>query len=331
MSEVVPGGTPTNNPSSGFTALDISNSLDKLIIAGAASQGTLYITDYYTGGQQIDRRSACMASQLPSASRDTDSPIFVHTIAANNPFLWVEDGWLFWVYTQAVGTTTNALSAYPLGADSDFQADVPNRIICPKITLGATPAKLYRVLVNCVENLGDHTMGVSPDAFRVQVRTSGIDDNSGSWTDVAQDGDLSGLGTPSAIQFAFQFRTAGVIMLPARILSLALLYETSDALPSQYRWNYADFNLSNATFGWLQVQAFGSALTTHTIEVYRGDTNALVLTQASTSTTNGAFQHWSGSAWVAGLGPDTVGTRRRFVPSGSLPAGVELYARIGVA
>jgi len=331
MSEVAPGGASTNNLSTGFSSLDISTSLDKLIIAGAVSQGTLYITDYYTGGQQIDRRSACLASQLPSASRDTDSPIFVHNIAANAPFLWVEDGWLFWVYTQGTTATANALSAYPLGADSDFQADVPNRIICPKITLGATPAKLYRVLVNCVENIGSHLFGVSPDAYRVQVRTSGIDDNSGAWTDVPQDGDLSGVGTPSNIQFAFMFRTAGTIMLPARLLSLALVYETEDALPSQYRWNFGDFNASNGTFAWIQTALFGATPGVHTINIYRADTDALVLTQVSSGSTNGVFEYWNGSAWDSGIGADTVGRRRRFVPSGSLPGGVDLYAKLTVA
>jgi hypothetical protein len=120
-------------------------------------------------------------------------------------------------------------------------------------------------------------------------------------------------------------------MLPARILSLALLYETDDALPSQYRWNNGDFNAGNGTFAWIQTVLFGGSLTTHTINIYRADTDALVLTQASTGTTNGAFENWNGSAWVAGLGADTVGRRRRFVPSASLPSGVDLYAKITVA
>jgi hypothetical protein len=331
MSEVPPGGANTNVTTAGFTSMDVAGSLDKLVVTSAASTGTIYITDYYTGGQQIDRRAGCLAPQLPSSNRDTDSPIFVHNIAANVPFVWVEDGWLFYVYSQAATANLNALSVYPLAADWEFQAEVPNRIICPKITLGATPAKLYRVLVNCMENLGDSTMGVAPDAFRVQVRTSGIDDDSGAWTDVPANGDISGLGTPSMIQFAFQFRTAGLAMLPARILSLALLYETDDALPSQYRWNFGDFNASNGTFAWVQVALFGASLTTHTINIYRADTDALVLTQASAGTTNGAFEYWTGSAWAAGLGSDAVNTRRRFVPSASLPAGVDLYAKIAVA
>lgn len=331
MSEVPPGGTNTNVSAGSFVSMDIAGSLDKLVIAGTSA--SLYITDYYTGGQQIDRRAACMAGQTVSNVRDTDSPPFVHYPFGVSPFIWVEDGWLFFVYTNinAPTATLNGLSVYPLAADLGFNADVNNRIICPKIALGATPSKFYRALVNCVENLGDDTMGVAPDMFRLQYRTSGIDDNSGSWVDVPQTGDLSGVSSAANIQFAFLFRTAGVIMLPSRVISLALLYETADELPSQYRWNFGDFDTANGTFAWIQAALFGASLTTHTINVYRADTNALVLTQASTGTTNGTFEYWTGSAWTAGLGTDTLNTRRRFVPTASLPSGVDLYATLTVA
>lgn len=331
MSEVPPGGTNTSVVTSAFTSLDVASSMDKLVVAGSASFGTIYITDYYTGGQQIDRRAGCLTPQLPSALRDPDSPIFVHSISSNTPFVWVEDGWLFYIYAQGTTTTTNALTVYPLAADWDHTADVPNRIVCPKISLGAAPSKFYRALVNCVENIGDATMGLTPDAFKVQYRTGGIDDNSGAWTDVPQTGDMSGVLPAAEIQFAFLFRTAGVIMLPARVLSLALIYETDDALPSQYQWYYPDYDAATGTFAWIQDVLFGSSLTTHTINIYRADTDALVLTQASTGSTNGNFQYWNGTAWTNGLGPDTIDTRRRFVPSGSLPGGVDLYAKIKVA
>ncbi len=331
MSELPPGGIVTNALPNGFVSFDVSQSLDKLVIAANISQGTIYITDYYTGGQQMDRRLSCLATQTPSANRDTDSPLFLHSIQAGAPFIWVEDGWMFYIYSQVVTASLNAMTVYPLAADLEFEADVSNRIICPKITLGATPAKLYRALVNATTNIGDNTMGVSPDMYLLEVRTSGIDDNTGSWTAVPQNGDLSGLGTPSAVQFAFRFRTAGLVLLPARILSLALIYETDDALPSQYRWNYNDFSTTTGVFAWVQAVLFGGSLTTHTIEIYRADTNALVLTQASTGTTNGEFENWNGSAWVAGLGADTIGRRRRFVPTASLPGSVDLYAKILVA
>jgi hypothetical protein len=334
MTEVPPGTTNTNLAGGSFTSFDIAGSIDKLVITAASNSGTIYLTDYYTGGQQMDRRAGCQTLQMTSALRDANSPIFLHSVGANTPFVWVEDGWLFYIYVSSTGTQNlSAFSVYPLAADLEFQADVNNRVICPKITLGATAAKLYRCMVNAAQNLGDHSMGVAPDMYRVQVRTSGIDDNSGAWVDVPPNGDLSGLGTPAAIQFGLLFRTAGVIMLPARVLSLALIYETNDALPSQYQWKYdtPDSDPSNGTFGFTQVALFGSSPPLHTINVFRGDTNALVLTQASSGTTNGNFQHWNGSAWVNGLGSDAVGTRRRFVPTGSLPSGVDLYATLTVA
>jgi hypothetical protein len=331
MSEVPPGGANTSIVTGGFVAMDISQVLDKLIIVGNTSTGTVYITDYYTGGQQLDRRSGCLTAQLPSANRDTDSPIFVHSVTSSIPFLWAEDGWLFWVFAQAVTTTINAMVAYPLAADLEFEAEVTNRIICPKINLGAVPGKLYRAVVNSMTNIGDNTMGVSPDMYLLEVRTSGIDDNSGSWTAVPQNGDLSGLGVPVSIQFAFRFRTAGVIMLPNRIFSLALLYESNDALPFMYRWNYADFDTSDGTFAWVQSQLYGGALPVHTITIYRADTNIGVLSQSSSGSVNGTFEYWDGAAWVAGIGADTVGRRRRFVPTASLPGSIDLYAIITLA
>jgi hypothetical protein len=331
MSEVTPGGSNTNATGGTFHCLDYAMTMDKLVVVAATTTtSATYITDYYTGGQQIDRRAGCSTLQLPSSLRNANSPIFLHTITGQLPFAYVEDGWLFWLYSQGITTNQNAFSAYPLAADFDFQADVNNRIICPKINLGSTPSSFYRILINAVQNLGNNTFGVTPDMYRVQYRTSGIDDNSGTWVDVPQNGDLSGVLASSNIQFAFQFRTAGTVMLPARILSLGLVYETIDSLPTQYRWNFNDFNTTTGVFAWIQYSTFGT-LGTHTIEIYRADTNALVLTQASTGTTNGNFQYWDGSTWVNGLGSNTIGTRRRFVPSGSIPGSVDLYAKIIVA
>jgi hypothetical protein len=327
MSEVSPGGTNTNVTTGTFTSFDVAGSLDKLVISAGLSSGTIYITDYYTGGQQIDRRAGCCTLQLPSALRERDSSIFVHSVGANLPFIWVEDGWLFWIYSQSTTTTINSLTAYPLAADLEYQADVNNRVILPKISLGSVPCNFYRILVNCVKNIGDDRFGLTPDMYTVEYRITGIDDNSGAWFDVPQDGDLSTIPTVANVQFALRFRTAGVMMLPARILSVAFLYETDDGIPSQYRWDNDDFNLTNNTFAFKQVERFYSTPPVHNIEIYRQDTNALVLTQNSLNNTNGNFQYWNGTTWVNGLDGDNIGLRRRFVPTASLPA-TSLYAKM---
>lgn len=332
----VPTGGVTNLPVLSADPLfqfDISTSLDKIVIGTALTVGTLfYVTDYYTGGQQMDRRAGCASSQAISINRNLESPIFIHGVSGSGGIVpYVEDGWLFVLYSSVTTAAINSVSAYPLAADWDFQSKVPNRIICPKITLGESPKELYRVLVNDMENLGSEKFGIAPEAYKLQVRISGIDDNTGSWIDVPQNGDLSGLNATTKIQFGFQFRTIATILLPARVFSLALVYETEEDLPPQYRWNFADYNASNGTVGWVQKTLFGATPGTHTINFYRSDTNQLVLTQVSTGTTSGTFENWNGSAWVAGLGADTVGRRRRFVPSASLPASVDLYAEITVA
>lgn len=329
MNEVVPGGTNTNIAGSSFAHFDIDTTLDKVIIAvGAATTGSIYITDYYTGGQQLDRRSSCVASLIPSALRTTDSPIFYHYAGGgSSPRIYMEDGWLFAMYNDTTATTTNALTAYPLAADLEYQADVNNRVILPKISLGSIPCTFYRVLVNPVKNIGDSIYGVTPDMYTVEYRTTGIDDNSGAWFDVNQDGDLSIIPVAADIQFALKFRTAGVMMLPARILSVAFLYETDDGIPSQYRWDNDDFNLTNNTFAFKQVERFYSTPPVHNIEIYREDTDALVLSQNSLGNANGNFQYWNGTTWVNGLDGDNIGLRRRFVPTASLPA-TSLYAKM---
>lgn len=327
MSEVPPGGTNTNATTGTFTSLDVASSLDKLVITSATSTGTVYVTDYYTSGEQIDRRSGCLTTQLPSALRVIDSSIFVHNPTTGVPFIWVEDGWLFWLYAQIATTNINALTVYPLAADLEFQADVNNRVILPKISLGSVPYAFYRVLINPVKNIGDNIYGVAPDMYVVQYRTSGIDDDTGIWREISQDGNLSTVPAAANIQFAFRFRTVGVMMLPARILSIAFLYETDDGIPSQYRWDNDDFNLTNNTFAFKQVERFYSTPPVHNIEIYREDTDALVLSQSSSGNTNGNFQYWNGTTWVNGIDGDTLGLRRRFVPTASLPS-TSLYSKV---
>jgi hypothetical protein len=330
MSEVVPGGANTNVAAGTFLSFDIAGSIDRLVIVPAVSTGTMYVTQYNTSGVQYERRFNSLINSLNAAARDVDKPAYPHFTQANSFFIWVEEGWMFCV-VPTVTANLNVAFVYPFAADYLYSSTVTGgRIITPAISLGGQASKLYRVVVNSVSSVGDETMGAPTDAFRVRYRTSGIDDNSGTWLAVGSNGDLSGLSTPSEIQFAFEFRTLGTVLMPARILNLALLYETVDDLPSQYMWNFADFSTATATFAWIQTDLF-SSLTTHTIEIYRADTNALVLSQASTSTTNGTFQFHNGSTWVAGLGTNTLGVRRRFVPSGSLPGGIDLYAKLSVA
>ena len=100
-------------------------------------------------------------------------------------------------------------------------------------------------------------------------------------------------------------------------------------IPSHLKWNFSDTNNSSGNIGFIQCCYYGSVPNLQ-IDYYRSDTDANVLSQASTGSTNGVFEYWDGSSWTSGLGTDTINIRRRFRPTASLPAGVNLYARLKV-
>lgn len=328
MLEVPPGGTNTFTATATMAAFDGADSFDRIVVA--TSSGRIYTTQYRTDSGQFEGIGNIAVTQTDQASASAGSFPFLHAPASTvTPFVWMEAGYLFYVLA---GTTnvSNFLYILPLGADWNYAATTAQRVIFPRMNLGQAAQRFYRVLVNAAGNLGSSAFGKVCAGFRVYVRTAGINDNSGAWTLVPANGDLSGLGSVSEVQFMTEFQLLTDIMVPARVMNMALVYETPDPLPSQYRWNFGDFNTSNGTFAWVQSTPFGGTLGTHTINILRADTNALVLTQSSSSTTNGTFEFWNGSTWAAGLGFDVIGTRRRFVPTGSLPGGVPLYATISV-
>ena len=328
MLEVPPGGTSTFAATGGMAAFDGADSFDRLVIA--TTSGRMYSTQYRTDSGQFETIGNVAITQIDQSSASVGSVPFLHAPSGTIvPFIWMEAGYLFFVIA-GTSAATNFLYVLPIGADWNYAATTNQRVIFPRMALGQTAQRFYRVFVNAVSNIGSAAFGKVPSGYRLYFRTAGISDNSGAWSPVPANGDLSGAGSASEVQFMAEFQLMTDIMVPARIMNMALVYETPDPLPSQYRWNFGDFNTSNGTFGVVQTSLFGVAPGIHTINIFRADTNALVLTQASSSTTNGQWEFWNGSAWVAGLGTDAVGARRRFVPTGSLPGGVALYANITV-
>jgi hypothetical protein len=160
-------------------------------------------------------------------------------------------------------------------------------------------------------------------------RVSGISDNSGGWTLLDGSGDLSGVSPSSSIQYMFEFKILGNYCLPARLLSVETIYNTEDTLPTHFQWNFADSNNTDGTVGFLQKSVYGSVPNLE-INYYRADNDINLMTQKSTDTTNGTFQYWDGDSWEPGLGSDSVGQRRRFVPSAGLPSSTNVYAKIKV-
>lgn len=330
MLEVPPGGANASYATSGsLHNTEIADSIDRLIVVPySANIGLpLYATKYNTVSDPFDHIFLTEDRHINQSTANAGLPIYPRAITGANINVWSQGGMLY-ILAQGGSALLSFLWAVPLSADWTYAgiAGNLNQLITPAIsTPGAT--KFYRAFVNESQLVGSNEFGVSPEPFKMYYRTSGITDNSGSWVLLDDTRDLSGVSPASSIQFMFEFKQAGPTMLGSRIHSLSVIYDQDDSLPAELRWSLADSNNYNGTVGFTQTAVFGS-ISKLTITYRRADTDAIVLVQDSDSTTNGTFEYWAGSAWVAGLGSNAVGTRRRFVPSAGLPAGVNTYAKV---
>lgn len=327
MVETPPGGTNTHGATSLMGSVEYSNTMDAFIIStNPTNRGRDWVTKYYTDASPIDRAFIADIYRFNGTVADSTAPtVFTKTTYLSN---WIEGGILYSVH-QSSTANQHYLYIHPIAADWNYNSSLNAFIVTPKVaTSGA--AKFYRTLVNEAQFVGGQNFGISPEPYRISYRTVGISDNSGSWTLVDQTGDISGLGSASEIQFKIEFRTIGPLAIPSRIFSVGVLYETETSLPDELRWNLGDTDNATGVIGVIQTNTF-STMTTFTITYRRSDTNAVVLVQSSSSSTNGVWEYWNGSAWVSGIGANSIGVRRRFRPTAGLPVGVDVYAKIEVA
>jgi hypothetical protein len=331
MTEVPPGSANTFPAGGVFSAVEHMGSIDRLFITSTgATSNRHYITQYRTDSGQMDHILGVDTKQQDQASGQGPAHPSINAAVAS---VWVERGR---GYLIRLGTTAavNQMYMVPVGADNTYASATQQYIITPKIsTPGAI--RFRSVAVANANNIGTGELALPPGSFTLYVRTSGIDDNSGGWTEVNQAGEIGFIGTSSEIQFRIAFETMHGFLIPARLYNLIVTYDTDDNILPELEWNLNDSNLNDGTVGFSQNAAFSSSVPNFDIEYYRSDTNALVLSQNSLSTTNGTFQWFSGSVWTGslvpnGLGPNTVGTRRRFVPTVGLPASVNVYPKIKV-
>ena len=109
----------------------------------------------------------------------------------------------------------NWLYVFPFGADAYYNSTNNQHIITPKLaTPGAT--KLYHVYLDHQEYAGTYGLGFPVESYRVWYRTSGIDDNSGAWTEVPLGADLNSAAPGDYIQFKIAFDIMGEICVPGR-------------------------------------------------------------------------------------------------------------------
>lgn len=329
MVEIPPGSASTFAATGALGAVEVVDSIDRLIITSTGASGVRhYVTKYQTNVEQFDLVWGIDTKQIDQTLADNTAPIIPGNILATPHSVWSEGGL---TYLARIGTaaTNNHLYVVPFGAHWGFQNTAPTqRVITPEIS---TPncSYFHRACMSFIKKLGADKFSIAPEPIQMYYRTNGITDNTGAWTSLDDYADLSGIAPSESIQFMFEFKVIGNYCVPGRLLSCEVMYETEDTLPSHLQWNFSDSNNSNGTVGFIQKTTYGSVPNLQ-IDYFRADNDINLLTQQSTSSTNGTFEYWTGASWEAGLGSDTVGQRRRFVPSAGLPSSTNVYAKIKV-
>lgn len=322
MLEVPPGGTVTYSSLSNMAQVDYSSTIDRLFVTNATNRFGLYVTPYATDGSQFEKYIGSNLSRLkltttPSGASDGLFPQATLTI-------WTEDGWMFAIPSSTT-TGLNWLYVFPFGADAYYESTTRQSVITPKL---ATPnaTKLNHVYLDHMEYAGTYGLGFPVESYKIWHRTTGIDDNSGSWTEVPIGADIQSVSPSNYIQFKIAFDIMGEICVPTRIYSIVAIYEDSSQ-DSHYQPSLTKSSASSRIFAWKQVTAWGTNIPNLQIRLYNADTGFLVLDDTVTASASGTWQYsTNGSTWNSwSASADTVGNYIRYTAT-SLPNNITVKA-----
>lgn len=277
----VPGGNFVayqTSASGTMSSLFYSSTIDRLIVAIPGNR--IYIAKYSLNNDPAD---ACLGiysrklDYLYSPNPETPSFDFAENAAQ---ILFEIDGLLF-ILRQSFN-----LYITPLIADYRYAEKFNQYVITPKIK---TPraVSLKNVYVNHVTSLGKiEQFGVTPQTYRVWIRTQGIDDNSGTWTLLNEPWNLDKISPTDAVQLRFDFRVLSTDLVTARIHSCGILYEKAST--------HSNFQLSleNSTQGkyaWRIANSFNGDIPDLKVMLYDATTGNLIL-EDFTDDSRGTFE-----------------------------------------
>jgi len=213
--------------------------------------------------------------------------------------LWSTNG-IAHVVKHGTTAANSQMYALPLSAHNTYAPQTLQRIITPAIN---TPncSEYKRVIVSYQNRLGAGEFALTPEPFTLFYRIKGIRDNTGEWTSIKKDGDISGTTGSSRIQFMLEFGTIGWFGMPARIFGLTILYDDTDTvMDSHYQPSMTQSNAINKRFAWRFAVAFGGlvpALRIQLFDAVRGD----LLVDEATDETYGVWEKSvdDGDSWSA--------------------------------
>lgn len=316
MVEVPTGGTGTYAATGALTGVEISDQIDRLIITSTGAAGIRsYITKYNTNSDPFDHIFLVDSKQLDQSVADSDS-VPHPNIQAGIINVWSEEG-LTYICRAGTTSATNQLYAVPLGADWSYASGTVNqRLVTPAIST-ANAVKYTRAYFNSAQYLGADNLTIPTEPVRMYYRTSGISDNSGSWTLLDKTGDMTGVDGASTIQFALEFRLIGTFCLPNRVYNVCVVYE-DNTTDSHYQPSVAFSSTSSKQFAWRFSTAFGGTVPRLKVQLFDAVTGGVLATD-DTTTQAGTWEKSTndGGAWGAYNTTDKANetTYIRFTPA----------------
>jgi hypothetical protein len=314
--EIPPGGTGVVfNASATMSNIKYDPSIDRFyIINTGANDAKSYLTKYISA-TQFDRVFLSSDGEFNQSTAGTTA---AHPSVNVSPFsMGISSDGMVYLVRHSAASTLNQLYAIPFGADWDFASTTNQRVITPSIS---TPNanKFYRVYVNAQHYVGSDTgLAVVNEPFRVYYRTAGITNNSGAWTLLDDSGTLTSISPTSEIQFMFEFRQAGMSCVPAKLYSVACVYE-DDTTDSHYQPSIGLSDKSTKTFAWRFSSAFGGTVPPLRVRLFDAVTNSS-LVDDNTSAPTGTFEQTlsGGTSWSTWTNSDKTNeiTYIRYTPS----------------
>lgn len=322
MIEVPPGSSTTYSALSQMSQVEYSPSLDRLLISNAGARFGIYVTPYFTGGQQFEKYVGLSANRLKLTT--TDSGASDGLVPQGTMTIWMEDGWFFGI-PNIVTAGMNWLFIAPFGVDGAYAQSSDQYLITP-ILYTPNASRLNKLYIDHMEYAGSYGVGFSTEPYRIWYRTSGMEDNSGLWTELGVVSDLSNIIPSTGIQFKIAFDIMGELCVPTRIYSIALVY-TDNSQDERYQPSLSKSSASNNRFAWRQVLAWENNIPNLQIRLYNADTGFLVLDDTVSSSSSGTWEYSTdGTSWQAwDASANTIGNYIRYTAT-TLPNNIIVRA-----
>jgi len=326
MLENPPGTITTNLATSAIDQIDYSSTIDRFLIATTlAGRHGIYISQYDAASSQFEKIIGQINNRTKLTTSDTGSTDGMFLAASMT--MWSEGGILFGM-PNIVTTGLNWVGVFYIGADGYYSSTTNQFLITPKMAT-TDASQIYRAYIQTNHYAGSINLGYTPEPIRLYYRTTGIDDNSGPWTETIS-GDLSAASPGSYIQFRILIETLGEFCVPRKIYSICCTYENG-AANSQDSHYLSSADLSSKltkTFAWKHSVAFGSTVPTLRIRLYNAITDGL-LDDDDSVTQSGTWEKSvdGGSNWISYNSTDKGNdiTFIRFTPA-SIPDNVQVKA-----